>query len=114
MSMKDWEKKVLAVPGAPERVAATEEELRLPVPMTDRPGTATSVDDGAPALVLVVEVPRSIDSDPVSAHVAVRLYRVYARQGTGYYRITFMTYFKDYTSEEPLVAPVLGHSLGNA
>lgn len=29
MSMKDWEQKVLAEPGAADRVAAVEDELRL-------------------------------------------------------------------------------------
>ncbi len=32
--MKDWEKKVLAAPGAPERVAQIEEELRLAAGLT--------------------------------------------------------------------------------
>ena len=34
MSMKDWEEKVLAAPGAPARVAAIEEELRLAMGLT--------------------------------------------------------------------------------
>ena len=34
MSMKDWEKNVLAAPGAPARVAAIESELRLAVALT--------------------------------------------------------------------------------
>lgn len=34
MSMKEWEKKVMAAPGAPERVAAIEEELRLATGLT--------------------------------------------------------------------------------
>ena len=34
MSMKDWEKKVLATPGAAERVDAIEEELRLAAGLT--------------------------------------------------------------------------------
>ncbi len=34
MSMKSWEKKVLQVPGAPERVGAIENELRLATGLT--------------------------------------------------------------------------------
>jgi transcriptional regulator with XRE-family HTH domain len=34
MSMKDWEKKVLAEPGAAERVAEIEDELRLAAGLT--------------------------------------------------------------------------------
>jgi transcriptional regulator with XRE-family HTH domain len=34
MSLKKWEKKVLGAPGAPERVAAIEEELRLAAGLT--------------------------------------------------------------------------------
>ena len=34
MSMKDWEKKVLAEPGAAERVAAIEDEFRLAAGLT--------------------------------------------------------------------------------
>jgi transcriptional regulator with XRE-family HTH domain len=34
MSMKAWEKKVLAAPGAPERVAVIEDELRLAAGLT--------------------------------------------------------------------------------
>ena len=34
MSMKDWEKKVLAEPGAAERVASLEDELRLAAGLT--------------------------------------------------------------------------------
>jgi transcriptional regulator with XRE-family HTH domain len=35
MTMKDWEEKVLAAPGAPARVAVIEEELRLAVALTN-------------------------------------------------------------------------------
>ena len=34
MSVKDWEEKVLAAPGAPARVAAIEEELRVAMGLT--------------------------------------------------------------------------------
>jgi hypothetical protein len=34
MSMKDWEKKVLAAPGAAERVAEIEDELRRAAGLT--------------------------------------------------------------------------------
>jgi predicted XRE-type DNA-binding protein len=34
MSLKEWEKKVLEVPGAPERVAEIEDELRLAAGLT--------------------------------------------------------------------------------
>ena len=34
MSLKSWEKKVLGAPGAPERVAEIEEELRLAAGLT--------------------------------------------------------------------------------
>jgi hypothetical protein len=34
MSLKDWEKKVLAAPGAPARVAVIEDELRLAAGLT--------------------------------------------------------------------------------
>jgi hypothetical protein len=42
MSMKEWEKKVLAVPGAPARVAAIEEEQRLAMGLTALESRAAS------------------------------------------------------------------------
>ncbi len=74
------------------------------------PAHRQQLDDGSPALV--VEVPASIGSDPLSSHVTISAFRVYARRGSGYYRLTFMASFKDYPAEEPQVAPVLGRFRG--
>jgi len=61
--------------------------------------------DGAPALSIYVAW--GTGEDRSASNVPISEYALYARQGTGFYRVTFMTSVQDYAWEEPAVTTVV-------
>jgi len=66
--------------------------------------------DGAPALA--VYVPSTTGQDRSDKNVPLSNYLVYARQGSGFYRVSFMTEVSGYTAELPAVSPVMDRFAG--
>jgi hypothetical protein len=59
------------------------------------------------ALALAVYVPWTTGQDRSDKDVPLSTYVVYARRGTGFYRVSFMTAVSGYTAELPAVSPVM-------
>ena len=68
--------------------------------------------NGAPALSIYV--PWGTGEDRSASDVPISEYALYARQGTGFYRVTFMTSVQNYALEEPDVKTVVEQFKGGS
>jgi predicted XRE-type DNA-binding protein len=88
MSMKDWEKKVLAAPGAPARVAAIEQELRLATGLTALREQA-GLTQRALARLMGVSQPR-VAAIERSSNITLDVIAQYAEALGGHLEVTIM------------------------
>ena len=86
MSMKAWEEKVLQAPGAPERVGAIEDELRLAAGLTALREQA-GLSQRAVAKLIGVSQPR-VAAIERSSNVTIDVLAQYARAVGGYLEVS--------------------------
>jgi hypothetical protein len=70
-----------------------------------------SLADGAPALGAYM--PRANGRSRTSHNVPISMYRIFARHGTGFYSITFMTPVDNYATEQSAVSSVMSTFIGS-